>query len=173
MTDTMIATRDPSARPAAPFSAGAADQGRSSFQGVQPDQMALRHLSPRLPPRHLRMAGDAGSLRDARHLVAQALDTAPPAIRDSAMLLVGEVVTNAVVHGGGWFLLQVDSLPECIRVEVTDATAGQPRVLQMNGEREHGRGMAIVDALADQWGTRHMGSHKVVWFELALNPEQT
>ena len=120
------------------------------------------------------MAGDAASVRDARHLVEQALaecaSDIPPEIRDAAVLLAGEVVTNAVVHGGGWFLLQVDATPERLRVEVTDSTAGRPRVLQMAGEREHGRGMAIVDSIATTWGTEHLGTHKVVWFELDVRP---
>lgn len=155
MSETTTATREPCERVGRSPSAA----GPWGGQGLGEAGGAL--------PRHLRMAGDAGSLRDARHLVAEALGTADPSIRDTTMLLVGEVVTNAVVHGGGWFLLQVDATPERIRVEVTDSSAGQPRALQLDGEREHGRGLAIVDALADQWGTRHMRSHKVVWFELA------
>jgi anti-sigma regulatory factor (Ser/Thr protein kinase) len=117
-------------------------------------------------PRRLRMAGDAASLRDARNLVDEALRGYPCGLRDAAVLLTGEVVTNAVLHGGGWFLLQIDAMPGRVRVEVTDSTASQPRVLQMTGDREHGRGMAIVDAIATKWGTDHLGTHKVVWFEL-------
>jgi anti-sigma regulatory factor (Ser/Thr protein kinase) len=112
------------------------------------------------------MAGDAASLRDARHLVDEALYDYPGELRDAAVLLTGEVVTNAVLHGGGWFLLVVDASPDRLRVEVTDSNPGQPRTLKMTGDREHGRGLAIVDALATKWGTENLGTHKVVWFEL-------
>lgn len=114
------------------------------------------------------MAGDAASVREARRLVEEALAAFPSEFRDVAVLLVGEVVTNAVVHGGGWFLLQVDASPEGLRVEVTDSSAGRPCVLEMTGDREHGRGMAIVESLATKWGTDHLGTHKVVWFELGV-----
>jgi anti-sigma regulatory factor (Ser/Thr protein kinase) len=114
------------------------------------------------------MAGDAASLRDARRMVADTLAGAAPDDVDLAVLLAGEVVTNAVVHGGGWFLLEVESGAGRIRVEVTDASSAAPRVLRPSGTREHGRGMSIVDHLASSWGTEHLGTHKVVWFEMPL-----
>ncbi len=122
----------------------------------------------RLPRRRIRLAGDATSLREARLLVGETLVNCPSDFRDAAVLLTGELVTNAVVHGGGWFLLQVDASPGRLRVEVTDAIALQPRLLALSGDREHGRGMAIVDALATRWGAEHIGSRKVVWFEICL-----
>lgn len=120
-------------------------------------------------PRHLRMAGGAASLRNARHMVGEALAGASADVRDAAVLLAGEILTNAVVHGGGWFLLQVDTAPDRVYVEVADSVGGQPTVLHPSSEREHGRGMAIVDAMASAWGSRQRGSHKTVWFELALD----
>jgi len=120
--------------------------------------------------RRLQMTGDAGSLRDARRLVDDALRTAPEPVRSAVVLMAGEILTNAVVHGGGWFLLHLDVDARRVRVEVTDATPGQPRVLRPNGTREHGRGLAIVDTLATKWGTDHLGTHKVVWFELECDP---
>lgn len=118
--------------------------------------------------RRVRMAGDVGALRDARHLVADALGGVSEEMRDVAVLLAGEVVTNAVVHGGGWFMLEVEATEDRVRVEVTDADPAQPRVLRLSGEREHGRGMAIVDKVASVWGTDDGGTYKVVWFELMI-----
>ncbi len=114
------------------------------------------------------MAGDAASLRDARHMVADTLTDVPDDVRDMAVLLAGEVLTNSVVHGGGWFLLQVDTAPDWVHVEVADSTPGEPTVLRPSRDRDHGRGMAIVDAMASAWGVEQRGSHKVVWFDLAL-----
>ncbi|HTX62783.1 MAG TPA: ATP-binding protein [Acidimicrobiales bacterium] len=114
------------------------------------------------------MAGDGTSVRAARHLVAEALADGPPHLRDAAVLLAGELVTNAVVHGGGRFLLQIDVGSDRVRVEVTDSVALKPRLMEPTGDREHGRGMAIVDAFATEWGSDDLGSHKVVWFEICL-----
>lgn len=101
-------------------------------------------------------------------MVADALSSLPDEARQAAVLLAGELLTNAVVHGGGWFLLQVDAIPARIYVEVADAKEGYPTVLHPSSDREHGRGMAIVDAIATAWGAEQRGSHKVVWFELAV-----
>jgi serine/threonine-protein kinase RsbW len=114
-----------------------------------------------------RIAGDATSLCAARKLVAETLCGVTPHVREVAVLLSGELVANAVIHGGGWFVLEVRASRHLVRVEVTDRTAGRPRVLHQDGNREYGRGMAIVDALSSAWGTEVRGSHKVVWFEVA------
>lgn len=118
---------------------------------------------------HRRMAGDAGALRAARKTVGEALAGADAGTRETAVLAAGELVTNALVHGGGWFLLDVHVDQREVRVEVTDASAAQPRVLRPDMSRQHGRGMAIVDAVAERWGTDHRGSHKVVWFVLPID----
>ncbi|MGH9089446.1 MAG: ATP-binding protein [Acidimicrobiales bacterium] len=135
-----------------------------------------------------RLSGDAGSIRAARALVGDLLGEEPaegrgvpeepaegrgvpevPAeVRDVAVLLTDELVTNALVHGGGRFTLRVDLDDRAVRVAVTDQCRDTPRVLRPSSEREHGRGMAIVDALATTWGTDQLPTHKAVWFELAL-----
>lgn len=116
----------------------------------------------------LEMTGDAGLLRHARHRVDGALRDVPEPVRAGVVLMADELITNAVVHGGGWFLLHLDMNARRVRVAVTDANAGRPRVLRLDDEREHGRGMAIVEAMSSSWGTNHFGSHKVVWFELVI-----
>lgn len=115
-----------------------------------------------------RLSGDIGSVGEARRFVAAAMQGCRPDDVDLAVLLAGELVTNAVVHGGGWFLIEVLRRTRTVRVEVTDAHSAPPRVLRPSDAREHGRGMSIVDAAASAWGTDHRGSHKVVWFEIAV-----
>ena len=114
------------------------------------------------------MAGDAGAVRAARVAVQDLLSRQPDEVRDVAVLLTDELVTNALVHGGGRFSLTVELAGGVLRVRVGDRISGTPRVLPPAGDREHGRGLAIVDALASAWGTEQQPSHKVVWFELAL-----
>lgn len=91
---------------------------------------------------------------------------------DDAVLLVSELVANAVVHGSPPITLQVRTAggADPVRVAVTDASPAHPRILPPNRFRDHGRGVAILDALADRWGVidRPDGS-KTVWFEMAAS----
>jgi anti-sigma regulatory factor (Ser/Thr protein kinase) len=88
-------------------------------------------------------------------------------IVDIAELLVSELITNALVHGAGdpELVLTVD--PPRIRVEVRDA---DPTVdfgpVVGEASRTHGRGLAIVDALATSWGVEPRWDGKAVWFVL-------
>lgn len=114
------------------------------------------------------MAGDARSVRAARAAVQGVLRGQPDEIRHVAVLLTDELVTNALVHGGGRFSLAVEVAEHTLQVRVGDRSPDTPRVLHPADDREHGRGMAIVDALASAWGTDQEPARKVVWFELAL-----
>jgi len=92
---------------------------------------------------------------------------APP-ITETALLLVSEVVTNAIVHGAGPPLLSVDVHPSVLRVTVTDDGAGTPQVQQPGSSlADGGRGLYLVETLAARWGTnRLVPTGKTVWFEL-------
>ena len=114
------------------------------------------------------MAGDAGCVRAARAAVQGLLRDQPDDVRHIAVLLTDELVTNALVHGGGRFSLAVEVAEHTLQVRVGDGSPDTPRVLHPPDDREHGRGMAIVDALASAWGTDQEPARKVVWFELAL-----
>jgi len=83
-----------------------------------------------------------------------------------AVLLAGELVTNAVIHGGGRFVLNVEFRSARLRVSVADGAPQVPVVLPTSAFQEHGRGMMLVDALATQWGTDVHDVGKTVWFEL-------
>ncbi len=90
-----------------------------------------------------------------------------PPLTETALLLVSEIVTNAVVHGSGRPVLDIDVAPEVLRVTVTDESAATPRMEQQSLMSEGGRGLMLVDALATRWGTnRHLPTGKTVWFEL-------
>lgn len=112
------------------------------------------------------MTGDAGSVRAARSFVSAAITGVRPWVQHTAVLLAHELVTNAVSYGGGRFCVSAGVEPGTVRVTVADTRTDGPRVLHPGPESEHGRGMAIVDALASRWGTRRLPWGKVVWFEL-------
>jgi GAF domain-containing protein len=104
----------------------------------------------------------------ARRIVEQALvgrDLSE--LLDEALLLVTELVTNAVVHAGTEIELHVET-SDGLRIEVVDRSPGSLPVVKPapSEAREGGRGVFLLDALATQWGTRHFGEGKSVWFEL-------
>ncbi|PRY14182.1 anti-sigma regulatory factor (Ser/Thr protein kinase) [Kineococcus rhizosphaerae] len=85
---------------------------------------------------------------------------------DSAVLMVSELVTNAVEHARSRVELAVAVSPRDVHVEVGDHNAALPAVRHPDTGAVHGRGMAIVDALASAWGVRPAGRGKTVWFDL-------
>jgi anti-sigma regulatory factor (Ser/Thr protein kinase) len=84
----------------------------------------------------------------------------PPALIEDAVLVISELVTNAVTHALPPAVLQLSRTaaegPRALRIEVTDAgPAGSvPRPADGRFPAEHGRGNGIVAALAARHGTR-------------------
>jgi anti-sigma regulatory factor (Ser/Thr protein kinase) len=89
-----------------------------------------------------------------------------PQLIDTAMLLVSELATNAIVHAATSVKLRIDVGDE-IRVEVSDANETPPVVGEPEIDNESGRGLAIVTTLADDWSWSPRSNGKVVWFSLA------
>ncbi|GGZ52445.1 ATP-binding protein [Streptomyces subrutilus] len=90
--------------------------------------------------------------------------------------VVAELAANAVAHGcvpGRDFELGLRELDEVLRVEVSDARAGErPRVRPGSPDRpaEHGHGLRIVEALCVAWGVSGRVVGKTVWAEVARRP---
>jgi anti-sigma regulatory factor (Ser/Thr protein kinase) len=90
-----------------------------------------------------------------------------PGRSDIAELLTSELVTNALVHTDHDAVLTATVGPRGLRVEVRDFVARRPRVCVPNADDgTHGRGLVLVQSLADAWGVRAHGVGKAVWFEL-------
>jgi anti-sigma regulatory factor (Ser/Thr protein kinase) len=87
-------------------------------------------------------------------------------IIDTAMLLVSELATNAILHGTSTIRLRV-GVGEDIRVEVLDGCAEEPVAVAAGREAESGRGLSIVTTLAESWDWSPRPPGKVVWFQLA------
>jgi anti-sigma regulatory factor (Ser/Thr protein kinase) len=105
----------------------------------------------------------------ARHLVLELLRVwQSPHDSDDAALLVSELVSNVVDHVGGEADLTVEvSLADAwLRIGVVDGSAIRPVVRELAAERPRGRGLQMVQALADRWGADDHGGGKRVWFEL-------
>jgi anti-sigma regulatory factor (Ser/Thr protein kinase) len=84
-----------------------------------------------------------------------------------AVLLVSELATNAVAHARSTFEVVVAVDDHHLRVEVCDADPGVPQVQWVPAGAISGRGILIVETLAESWGvTPQQGGGKAVWFEL-------
>jgi anti-sigma regulatory factor (Ser/Thr protein kinase) len=108
--------------------------------------------------------------RLARRHVATIGASWPADLRDLALLLTSELVTNALRYGNGnGIRLTVRQTPHALRVEVHDANPAAPRLSQnLDGTAEQGRGLHIIDSLATRWGHTPSAdpAGKTVWFEL-------
>jgi anti-sigma regulatory factor (Ser/Thr protein kinase) len=126
-------------------------------------------------------AGQAAYVGQARRFIAGVLGESWPRL-DDILLLASEIASNAVKHtasgDGGQFdvTIAVFAAADSVRVEVADqGSASEPRT---SGGHDHdgitagGRGLRIVEILADRWG--HAGDElgRVVWFEVTAKAEQ-
>jgi anti-sigma regulatory factor (Ser/Thr protein kinase) len=88
---------------------------------------------------------------------------------DDAVLLVSELVGNAVRHTGALvFGLRMMRRRGWIRVEVRDPSRGLPCLLPVHGLDTSGRGLFLVDTLSDRWGVDLLPRGKTTWFEMRI-----
>ena len=94
-------------------------------------------------------------------------------LAEEAELLVSELVTNAVLHARTPLVVRAAWRAARLRVSVTDESAWLPRPRPQDVERVDGRGLALVETLADDWGVENRpGDGKTVWFELSSAPAE-
>jgi anti-sigma regulatory factor (Ser/Thr protein kinase) len=75
------------------------------------------------------------------------------ALAEDARLVISELVTNAMRYGtGSGIVCRLVIARERLLIEVTDGSAELPQVREVAPSEESGRGMFIVDQLADDWG---------------------
>ncbi|NYV75868.1 ATP-binding protein [Streptomyces sp. UH6] len=89
---------------------------------------------------------------------------------DTTLLVVSELVTNAVVHTyGHGVVCELRPVSGALRVTVCDegCAAEEIQVRQPDTERENGRGLLLVDALCRAWGARRQDAGMLVWAEIA------
>ncbi|MEU1009973.1 ATP-binding protein [Streptomyces sp. NPDC005890] len=90
-----------------------------------------------------------------------------PGRSEIAELLTSELVTNALVHTDDDAVLTAVVEDGGLRVEVRDFVARRPEASASSSDDDtHGRGLLLVQSLADAWGVRPHGVGKSVWFEL-------
>lgn len=94
-------------------------------------------------------------------------------LAETLILLISELVTNAVVHTGCPAVLRMlfggtgaSGAAGTVRVEVADASDRPPLQRHAEGDDTGGRGLELVDGLADRWGWLPEGAGKQIWCEV-------
>ncbi len=83
-------------------------------------------------------------------------------------VLISELATNAVRHAGTMFTVAASWDGLTLRIEVSDASPLAPRPqLAAHRDREGGRGLLLVDAIATDWGVDLYPQGKTVWFAIS------
>jgi anti-sigma regulatory factor (Ser/Thr protein kinase) len=142
--------------------------GASSVETVEDraDSAGKHAQTPQLRRRLGR--ADLRAVPEARRALRELLrHWGRPGRSDIAELLTSELVTNALVHTDRDAVLTATVGPGGLRVEVRDFVARLPRPRVPNADHgTNGRGLVLVQSLADAWGVRTHGVGKAVWFEL-------
>ncbi|MDP9436466.1 MAG: ATP-binding protein [Actinomycetota bacterium] len=121
-------------------------------------------------PAVLRLSQDHRSAAQARRFVQDQCAGLAPDFVDAAMLVVTELVTNAVTHADSDCEVRLYRAPGRVRVEVDDGGSGSPDVQAAQDRDEHGRGLMLVSALSAAWGVAPLtGGAKKVWADLLVD----
>ncbi|MFD3611051.1 SpoIIE family protein phosphatase [Streptomyces atroolivaceus] len=127
--------------------------------------------SPRAPRLHQYIhQADPQGLSEARSIVRQALTEWDLAgLADDAELVTGELLVNVLLHTEGGAVLTLEVLPEPvrrIRLSVQDRSSVWPRRRTPGETSTSGRGLLLLDAVAERWGIEPRGEGKAVWCEI-------
>jgi signal transduction histidine kinase/DNA-binding response OmpR family regulator len=116
------------------------------------------------------VAPDPAAVQGARRFVTGMLGEwgVSAALTGDAVLLVSELVSNAILHGRPPIELRMRRTAEHLLIEVDDGATVLPRKLRPTPDDEHGRGLVLAALLADKWGTRSLRDGKSVWCLFSL-----
>ena len=122
--------------------------------------------------RVMRFLGGPKAVGTARDAVLDHVAGLPTETLEDLELLVSEVVTNAVRHGGAdrdrAVELRLLEEPGLLRVEVSDEGPGFDR-RRPAPRSDGGWGLLFVDKLADRWDVERVADRTVVWFEMDIS----
>lgn len=137
---------------------------RKAAQAPQPGGRLQQHVAQ----------NDPEALSSARHMIRAAVRAWGAKDRaDEVELAADELVTNALMHtdGGAIVTIRVLTGPERrLRVDVEDRSSALPRRREAGEAGVSGRGLLLVDQLADSWGVESRGTGKCVWSEFVVPP---
>lgn len=111
------------------------------------------------------------SVPRARRFARTALERSSADL-DTVLLLVSEVVTNAVLHARSTIRLEIEDRDGVVRIEVHDLSPVPPRMHRFGLASATGRGLRLLEQLSLSWGVELVTGHgKVVWFEVGAADE--
>jgi anti-sigma regulatory factor (Ser/Thr protein kinase) len=112
---------------------------------------------------------DPLSAADARRALEGYCDEqrVPEKLTEVGVLAISELVTNAIIHAGTPALVLAEYDGDNLTLAVADGADASPVAMPPDDDREHGRGVAIVQELGATWGIRRTYLGKVVWVNLA------
>ena len=147
--------------------AGVSPHGAAQHRGALE---AASHGRPVVTERRLdlRLHASLSSPAAARAAIREAMAGENDERVDVAVLLVSELLANAVLYAGTDICLRLDVGGDVMRVEVEDSGAEMPDPMTADVTAETGRGWLLVEKLTDRCGWNRLPDGKVVWFELHL-----
>lgn len=111
----------------------------------------------------------AGTARRLAQIVVLRHWGLSPQTTEAVVLLVSELVGNAVRHTGARvFGLRMLRRRGWIRIEVRDPSRGLPCLMPVQEMDTSGRGLFLVDKLSDRWGVDLLPRGKTTWFEMRI-----
>jgi anti-sigma regulatory factor (Ser/Thr protein kinase) len=112
---------------------------------------------------------DPAEVHTARHAVQETLeDWGVEHLAADGVIVVSELVTNALLHGAGQPELTISCSDAGVRLAVSDAGGDPPEPRLPSPNEPSGRGLLIVERLGRRWGwNRCPRGGKTVWVELA------
>ncbi|MFK0046943.1 SpoIIE family protein phosphatase [Streptomyces sp. NPDC090741] len=135
--------------------------GAPAAHPVRPARRTMLTVAQAEPER---IAGARRQIRELLHDWADAEQV------DSAVLMVSEMVTNVLMHTDGDALLVAEAVGELgtrrLRIEVADASDELPHKRHPGEMASSGRGVLLMEMLADTWGVDPRGEGKSIWFEM-------
>jgi anti-sigma regulatory factor (Ser/Thr protein kinase) len=85
---------------------------------------------------------------------------------EPTLVVVTELICNAVEHGSAPVTLSVNFLGDLVRVEVHDASSDPPQRQPHDPRQQRGRGLHLVEGLSSQWGWTQEAGGKTVWAQV-------
>ncbi|MBL1086101.1 serine/threonine-protein phosphatase [Streptomyces actinomycinicus] len=131
-------------------------------EAARPGGRLQQHVAP----------GDPEALTQARHMIRAAVRSWGARDRaDEIELVADELTTNALMHTEGSAIVTLRALhghDRRLRIEVEDSSSALPRRREAGEDGVSGRGLLLVERLADNWGVEARGGGKAVWCEFRV-----
>ncbi|WP_051842133.1 ATP-binding protein [Streptomyces sp. NRRL F-5193] len=136
------------------------------------------HLSPLRNAVAVSLPSSPTCVRTSRQFAAEAMERwggIPAVVAEDALVVVSELVTNAVLHGGEdgaeeVVRLRIEHCGDELTVRVTDGTSKPARLRTAGATETGGRGLLLVMRLADDWGVSEQ--NHTTWARFSTHPQE-